>query len=42
MTPYEAMQNGCDYIVVGRPITKTQNPLMATQKILQEMEEGLN
>ncbi|MGF6906496.1 orotidine-5'-phosphate decarboxylase [Fusobacterium sp. PH5-44] len=41
MTPYDAMQNGCDYLVVGRPITKNQDPIKAANLISQEIEEGL-
>jgi len=41
MTPYDAVQNGCDYLVVGRPITKNENPIKAAQLISQEIEDGL-
>ena len=41
MTPYDAMQNGCDYLVVGRPITKNEDPIKAANLIAQEIEEGL-
>jgi len=41
MTPYDAMQNGCDYLVVGRPITKNEDPVKAAQLISKEIEEGL-
>ena len=27
MTPVEAIKLGADYLVIGRPITKTTNPL---------------
>lgn len=40
MTPSEAIENGVDYIVVGRPINQALQPKMAAQKILEEMEEG--
>lgn len=42
MTPKEAMINGCDYIVVGRPITKHKNPAEAFNLILEEVQEGLD
>lgn len=41
MTPKNAIINGCDYLVVGRPITKNENPVDATKLILKEIEEGL-
>lgn len=41
MTPKEAILNGCDYLVVGRPITKNENPIKAANMILQEIEEGI-
>ena len=37
VTPREAMERGASFIVVGRPITQSQNPLEAAEKILKEM-----
>jgi len=37
-TPKEAVANGADFIVVGRPITKAKNPVTATKKILAEIK----
>ncbi len=37
MTPAQAIEQGSDYLVVGRPITRADNPLVALQSILQEM-----
>ncbi len=34
MTPYEAFSQGADYIVVGRPITKADDPYEAFLKLL--------
>jgi len=38
MTPREAIETGADYIVVGRPIIETKDPLAAANKIIKEME----
>jgi len=40
MTPKEAIQSGADYIVVGRPIVKAEDPVAAAEAILKEMENG--
>ena len=36
MTPEQAMSAGVDYLVIGRPITKAENPLAALQAIHAE------
>ena len=41
MTPKDAILNGCDYLVIGRPITKHANPVEAAKLVLAEIEEGL-
>lgn len=38
-TPAEALELGADYIVVGRPITRSPNPPREVDKILKEMSE---
>ncbi|OGX43416.1 MAG: orotidine 5'-phosphate decarboxylase [Omnitrophica WOR_2 bacterium RIFCSPLOWO2_12_FULL_51_24] len=38
MTPADAIRSGADYIVVGRPIIETKDPLEAARKIIKEME----
>ena len=37
ITPKQAVADGADYIVVGRPITQNQDPKAAAKKILEEM-----
>jgi orotidine-5'-phosphate decarboxylase len=37
MTPAQAVAEGADYIVVGRPITRASDPLAAARAILAEM-----
>ncbi len=32
-TPGDAAKNGCDYIVVGRPITAADDPLAAYRRV---------
>lgn len=34
MTPTEALERGADYLVIGRPITRAQDPAKAAQNIL--------
>ncbi len=36
-TPLQAINNGADYLVIGRPITQAKNPLLALQQINQEI-----
>jgi orotidine-5'-phosphate decarboxylase len=37
-TPMDAIRMGTDYMVIGRPITQNQSPLLALMKILKEEE----
>ena len=41
MTPGEAIQAGSDYLVIGRPITKADDPLKALDAVNQEIEKAL-
>ncbi|MEO6907326.1 MAG: orotidine 5'-phosphate decarboxylase / HUMPS family protein, partial [Abditibacteriaceae bacterium] len=36
LTPRQALENGADWIVVGRPITAAGNPLGAAQHLFDE------
>jgi orotidine-5'-phosphate decarboxylase len=40
-TPFDAIINGADYIVVGRPIKKADDPAEAAKKIADEIKEAL-
>jgi orotidine-5'-phosphate decarboxylase len=40
MGPQEAIRKGADYIVVGRPIVQSPDPLEVAKAILAEMETG--
>jgi len=39
MTPSSALKNGSSYLVIGRPITKAADPLLALQNISREIGE---
>lgn len=41
MTPKKAIENGCDFLVVGRPITKAENPVEAAKLVMAEINEAL-
>lgn len=38
LTPLEAMNNGADYLVIGRPITEAKNPHQMAQNILTSLD----
>jgi len=37
-TPLEAVQNGADYLVIGRQVTRAQDPRAACEEILAELD----
>lgn len=39
MTPRAALQNGASYLVIGRPVTRAADPLLALQNISREIGE---
>ena len=41
VTPAGAMRDGADILVIGRPITRADDPAAAARRILQEMTTGL-
>lgn len=38
MTPIKAVENGADYLVIGRPITQSENPSKALDDIFQQLQ----
>ena len=42
VTPTDAIKAKADYIIVGRPITKAEDPVLATKLIITEIEEAIN
>ncbi|MCL2438934.1 MAG: orotidine-5'-phosphate decarboxylase [Alphaproteobacteria bacterium] len=41
MTPAQAIIDGTTYMVIGRAITKAENPLEAIERIVREIEEAM-
>ena len=39
--PAEAIRNGADYLVVGRPVTQAQDPRAAAEAVVAEIEAAL-
>ena len=42
MTPADALRNGADYLVIGRPITAAEDPLSALLEIQAEIDAARN
>lgn len=40
MTPAEAIKAGSNFLVIGRPITAADDPVLVAQKILEEIEQA--
>ncbi len=40
-TPVQAIKNGSDFLVVGRPIVEARDPLKAAREILQDIQKVL-
>ena len=40
-TPAQAIENGSDYLVIGRPIRDAEDPRQAALRIAEEIEQGL-
>ncbi|MCK9265392.1 orotidine-5'-phosphate decarboxylase [bacterium] len=41
-TPFDAIEAGADYLVVGRPIKNASEPRLVATKIISEIEAGLH
>jgi orotidine-5'-phosphate decarboxylase len=39
-TPAEAIRDGADYLVIGRQVTRAEDPRSEIQKILDEIQAG--
>ena len=40
MTPFKAIREGADYLVVGRPIRQAEDPVAAARKVVEEIARG--
>ncbi|MBM3699777.1 MAG: orotidine-5'-phosphate decarboxylase [Actinobacteria bacterium] len=40
-TPYNAIKNGADYIIAGRPVTQNSKPYEAVKTIINDIEKAL-
>ncbi|RQD62538.1 orotidine-5'-phosphate decarboxylase [Desulfonatronovibrio magnus] len=42
VTPNEAVKAGSDFLVIGRPVTRSSDPLLALQKIISSIQSSNN
>ena len=42
LTPRQAIADGADFLVVGRPVTKAHDPLQAAQSIISDIQAALD
>ncbi|MBN1225504.1 MAG: orotidine-5'-phosphate decarboxylase [Deltaproteobacteria bacterium] len=42
LTPEQAIKNGADHIVIGRPIRMADNPAKAAEKVLEEIKMAIS
>lgn len=42
LTPQEAIELGADFLVIGRPITRAEDPREAALKVMAEMKQGFD
>ena len=41
VSPSDAIKAGADYMIIGRPITHAQDPVIAAKMIIAEIDEAL-
>ena len=41
MTPSEAMEQGADYLVIGRPITQAQDPVSVLTSVIRDIDNSV-
>jgi orotidine-5'-phosphate decarboxylase len=41
VTPYDAIKNGADYVVIGRPIRDAKDPSDAALRVAEEIDSAL-
>ena len=42
LTPRQAIADGADYLVVGRPVTQSPDPLQTAQSVIADIQAGLD
>jgi orotidine-5'-phosphate decarboxylase len=41
VTPYQAIENGADFLVIGRPISGAEDPTKAAERVVAEIDDAL-